>query len=279
LGNTAFVSARGAGPDGRDLYLALADDQGLLALPAPSGGVGRVRENAVPTASVRGGLEGLAWLEGADRQSYSVRYAAWDGLRWTEVSVVAEAAPGSQLALAGTGLADGSQLLVWSRFDGHDDEIFAARFANGSWSAAQPVSDDNAVPDITPTVVAVPGGALASWSRYDGREYRVVVAHFDGRIWSPPAWAGPVGATEPTLTHPELGTTGATGATAGKQIWLTFANAHPPGWGVLELDPAGRVLRQGSVATDLSARPALAALASGGVRLRWATAQSDLDLK
>ncbi len=276
LRKIAFVSARCAGPDRGDLYLALADDQGLHALPPPGGGVGRIRENALPMASLDGDLAGLAWLEGANRQSYSVRYAAWDGLRWSEPSVVAETAPGSQLALAAAGLADGSQLLVWSRFDGHDDEIVAARFADGSWSATQPIAEDNGVPDITPTVVAVPGGALASWSRYDGHEYRVVVAHFDGRAWSPPAWAGPVGATEPTLTRTELG---AAGASDGKRTWLTFANSHPRGWGVLELDPAGRVLRQAAVATDLASPPTLAVLTSGRVRLRWATAQSDLDLR
>ena len=273
LRKSAFVSARGAGPDRGDLYLALADELGLHLLGSPDRAAGRSRENAVPMTSAQGELAGVAWLEGPNRQAYGIHFAAWDGVRWSEPSVVAEAASGSQLALVGTRLADGSQLLVWSRFDGHDDEIVAARFAGGRWSAAQLIAEDNGVPDITPTVVAVPGGALASWSRYDGHEYRVVVSRFDGRTWSTPAWAGPVGATEPVLTR-----TG-TGARGEKQTWLTFANAHPRGWGVLELDPTGRVLRQGSVATDLYARPALAALASGEVRLRWATSQSDLDLK
>ena len=193
----AFLSARVAQ---RDLYLALIDRDGLHALPAPRLGVRQVRENAVPLASAAGDLAGLVWLEGTDRQSYSVRYAAWDNLRWTEPEEVAGEAAGSQLALAAATLGDGSRLLVWSRFDGQDDEIVAARYENGRWGAARPIADDNSVPDITPAVVAVPGGALATWSRYDGHDYRVVIARFDGRKWSPPTWAGPAGSTEPYLT-------------------------------------------------------------------------------
>ncbi len=279
LRGATFLSARGAGPDRGDLYLALADELGLHPIASPERSAGGTRENAVPLASTRGELEGVAWLEGPDRQSYGVRYAAWTGMGWSAPNVVAAAAPGSQLALSATGLADGSKLLVWSRFDGHDDEIVALRWVHGGWKEAQPIAADNAVPDITPSVVAVPGGALAAWSRYDGHEYRIVVARFDGQTWSQPAWAGPVGSTEPILTRSDSGMLGASGASGGKRTWLTFANAHPRGWGVLELDPAGRVLRQGSVATDLDSRPALALLTSGELRLRWATAHSDLDLK
>lgn len=273
LRGTAFVSARGAGADRGDLYLALADELGVHRLGAPDRSAGRTRENAVPLTSPDGELAGVAWLEGTNRQSYGIRYAGWDGMRWLEPIALAEAAAGSQLALAGTTLADGSKLLVWSRFDGHDDEIVAARYDDGSWSAARPIAIDNVVPDITPSVVAVPGGALASWSRYDGHEYRLVISRFDGREWSPPAWAGPAGATEPNLSR-------SSGSSSGPlRTWLTFAHVHPRGWGVLELDSSGRVLRQGSVATALGTRPALAALASGELLLRWASLESAVELQ
>ena len=38
LRTTSFLSARGAGQDRRDLFLALIDEQGLHALPAPAPG-------------------------------------------------------------------------------------------------------------------------------------------------------------------------------------------------------------------------------------------------
>lgn len=272
LRTTSFLSARGAGRDRRDLFLALVDEQGLHVLPAPAPGTGGWRENAVPLTSASGDLEGLVWLEGGDRQSYEVRHAAWNGMRWSEPGVIAEPAPGSQLAVAATTLADGSSLLVWSRFDGHDDEIVAARFANGRWSAAQAIAADNGVPDITPAVVAVAGGALATWSRYDGHEYRIVIARFDGRKWSSPAWAGPAGATEPSFSR-------APGADAGSPPLLTFVHARPRGWGVLELSASGRVLRQGAVESTASSRPALAMLPGGRVQLRWAAGESDLELQ
>jgi len=281
LRRSAFLSARGplsaAAPAARrrDLFLALVDSQGVHELPTPRLDAGRVRENAVPLASAGGDLEGVVWLEGADRQHYAIHHAGWDGRRWSEPVVIAAEAPGSQLALAGATLADGSKLLVWSRFDGHDDEVVAARLLRGRWSAPQAIAPDNAVPDVTPAVIAVPGGALAAWSRYDGHDYRVVISHFDGREWSAPTWAGPAGSTVPFLIR-----AGAGGDAAGQApAWLTFASARPRGWTVLELDSAGRVLRQGSVADVPTLRPALAAQPSGELRLRWAAVETDVELK
>lgn len=272
-----FVSARDSH---RDLHLALVDGEGWHALPSPATGAHRVRENAVPLTSPGGDLEGLVWLEGGDRQSYSIRYAAWNSLGWTAPEVLAGPAPGSQLALAGAALGDGSKLLVWSRFDGQDDEIFAARYADGRWSEPQAIAADNAVPDITPAVIAVPGGALASWSRYDGHDYRVVLARFDGRQWSAPDWAAPAGSTEPFLSRAVADVTRVPGnPEPGKAaVWLTFAHAQPRGWGVAELDALGRVLRRGAVGNAPAVRPVLEPRPTGEVRLRWAAFESDVEL-
>ena len=287
----AFLSGRSASARSvpgeaprSDLFLALLDARGLHALPSPATDAegGQQRENAVPLAALTGELAGLAWLEGHDRQSYAVRYAAWDGMRWSEPAVVAAAAPGSQLALAGATLADGTKLLVWTRFDGRDDEIVAARFADGRWSAARPLAPGNDVPDVTPALVAVPGGALAAWSRYDGHDYRVVVARFDGREWSAPTWAGPVGSTYPALQRAEVGDPGAAPAAARSgeaAAWLTYAHAASRGWAVVELAASGRTLRRAEVSDAPAARPALAVQPSGAIRLRWVTTESEVELE
>ncbi len=262
-----------------DLYLALLDAEGLHPLPSPAADAenGRLRENAVPLLSDADELEGLVWLEGTDRQSYAVRAATWNGQAWSAAETVAAAAPGSQLALSGTTLADGAKLLVWSRFDGHDDEIVYSRWTGGRWSATLPLAADNAVPDITPAVVAVPGGALATWSRYDGHDYRVVISRFDGRKWSAPAWAGPAGSTYPALLRtgrPDQAT-----RSAGAAAWLTYASAAVRGWVVVELDAAGGALRRGEIADAPAARPALAAQPSGAIRLLWATSAKSVELQ
>ena len=283
----AFLSGRGPllrdrSPH-RDLYLALVDGQGVHELPSPALTTeeGRPsRENAVPLTSRSGDLEGVAWLEGADRGSYVLRAASWDGMTWSQPAVIAKQAPGSQLALAATTLDDGSQLLLWSRFDGHDDEIVAARRVRDSdtWSAPQAIAADNGVPDLTPAVIAVSGGALAAWSRYDGHDYRVVTARFDGEKWSVPSWAGPAGSTAPFFTRsadPEAARSGPGGPSP---TWLSFSNAQPRGWEVLELDSSGGILRQGTVPTSATVRPVLAVLPTGDVKMRWAASELEVEL-
>lgn len=288
LRRSAFLSARAPRPASgeaqRDLFLGLLDDQGLHVLPTPASNdaAERVRENAVPLASSAGDLRALAWLEGADRQSYAVRFASWDGLRWSAPETVASTAPGSQLALSGATLADGSHLLVWSRFDGRDDEVVASRFVDGEWSPAQPLAADNGVPDVTPTVVAVAGGALAAWSRYDGHDYRVVISRFNGREWSAPSWAGPAGSTYPALQRaerPDRSAAGAVTRDSGAAAWLTYASAADRGWTIVELDAEGRSLRRGKAADAPGARPALAMQPAGVLRLRWVEIERDVELQ
>ena len=278
-----FLSARSplspANPERRDLFLALVDGQGLHELPSPGQSADSTRENAVPLTSSAGDLEGIAWLEGRDRQRYSIRHSTWDGTQWSKPVEVAAEGPGSQLALAGATLGDGSKLLVWSRFDGNDDEIVAALLVDGRWSFPQAIATDNLVPDVTPAAIAVPGGALAAWSRYDGHDYRVVISSFDGREWSSPSWAGPAGSTTPSLTPAIRGARETAEEMAAPATWLTFASALPRGWGVLELNRTGRVLRRGGVVDAPAARPAIAAQASGALRLVWATAARDLELE
>jgi hypothetical protein len=218
----------------------------------------------------------MAWLEGEDRQSYAVAWAGWTGKSWSRPVLLAEKVAGSQLAMVGARLADGSQLLLWTRFDGHDDEIVGTRLAEGVWSEVKPIAPANEVPDITPSVVAIPGGALASWSRYDGREYRVVVSKFDGEHWSEPVWAAAPGSSAPTLVA--AGRTAAADSGAGAAL-LSYTDARGRGWGVVELDSAGRALRRGTVADTPRGRPAVDSLPSGAIRLRWAGAERLLELE
>jgi len=187
-------------------------------------------------------LAGVAWIEGGER-AQAVRFAAWDGEVWGAAETVSPPGPGSQLAPAAAVLDDGTPLLVWSAFDGADDEIlWSARTAEG-WSEPRRLAEDDRVPDVTPAVAAVPGGALAAWSRYDEGEYRLWTAAFrDGR-WEPARRAGEPGSLFPTFVA------------GGERPRILYRTADPAGWAVLELDGAGRALRWAGAAGRAPERP------------------------
>jgi hypothetical protein len=166
---------------------------------------------ASPTPLVADGeLVGLAWLAGDDPTRLTVRFAPWVGGAtvpgagggWGAPELVAGPAPGSQLALAGASLAGGSTVLVWSAFDGEDDEILWSVRSAGRWSQAARLGEDNAVPDITPAVARLGDGAIAAWSRFDGSEYRLVASRWTGDAWTSPQ---PLAAPEHPAGEPAEG--------------------------------------------------------------------------
>ena len=241
-GRRLFVRARHeAGPGGG------------VELPLPGGRRGAVRRDPVLFVD-RGRLAGMAWLEGEAGSPLAVRAAAWDGERWQAPEGVAPVGPGSQLALAGAVLDDGSWLLVWTAYDGTDDEtVWAVRRA-GEWLPAARLSADNEVPDITPAVVAVDGGALAAWSRYDGRQYRLRTARFAEGVWSSEDWAGPAGSLFPSFSG------------ARDRPLLLYRDGAARGWAVAELDSEGVRVDLHTAPATPAARPAVTA---HGASLRW----------
>ncbi len=202
------------------------------------------------------GLQALVWLAGDAHHKLAVRASRWTGAGWGATETVSPPGEGTQIALSATVLGDGSWLVVWAAFDGRDDEILWSRFAGGAWSPPRPIADDNAVPDVTPTVTAVAGGALAAWSRWDGNDYRVNVARFDGERWSPPAVAGPAGSTAP-------------GFSDTARPYLLYRNADPAAWSVIELDEGGAALREATIPVAEPQRPILERVTEQSVTFEW----------
>ena len=226
------------------------------ALAEPPGQTGPERRFPVLLAD-GGRLAGLAWLEGDDVGSFAVRAAVWTGRRFRAPVAVSQPGPGSQMGLSGAVLGDGSWLLAWSAFDGVDNEIVWSRRLGGQWLAARPVSADNAVPDITPAVVATGGGALLAWSRYEEEGYRLRLARFEGGEWRGERAAGPAGSLYPTWTA---------GVDSPRLLYFT---ALPRGWVAAELDGSGKTLREAIVVAPYAERPAVLPGAGETLEMRW----------
>jgi len=253
--------AAGSFPDaaGRQrLFLLTGDDKGSRSLPEPPGQPPQIpQQRRAPVLLVDGGrLAGLAWLEGDGLRTLAVRAAAWNGRRWQAAQWVSHPGPGSQLALTGAVLADGSWLLAWSAFDGTADEIVWSQRVGAGWLPVRRLSAPNAVPDITPALTAIGGGALIAWSRYDGHGYQLRMARFERGEWRDEHAAGPSGSLYPAFLggpdHPRL----------------LYLEAAAKSWSVLDLDGTGRVQAKASLASPSLSRPVVDSV-GGGVRLRW----------
>lgn len=242
----------------RKLFALRGTGAGSRALAVPPG-----QENGRygPVLLVANGqLAGLAWLEGEGPRSLAVRAAAWSEGRWEAPVAISRPGPGSQLALTGAVLSDGSWLLAWSAFDGQDDEIVWSRRApDGAWSPAQRVSAGNEVPDIVPALTAVGNGALLSWNRYDGEGYSLLLSRFSGGAWRDERAVAPAGSLYPGFVNE-----------AGRPVLVYLSATSPRAWSVLELDNAGRVLGRAAVPSSLD-RPVVG-FDAGEVRMRWPAA-------
>jgi hypothetical protein len=242
------------------LYRGEGGEAERLAGPEPGGAI---LASPTPLAS-GGGLVGLAWLAGDDPGRLTVRFAPWvggapipgAGGEWGEPELVAGPATGSQLALAGAALADGSTVLVWSAFYGDDDEVLWSVRAAGRWSEPARLAEDNAVPDVTPAVAPLGAGALAAWSRYDGSEYRLVASRWTGERWTAPEPLAAPGSLYPSF-HPGDG-----------GPLLLYRDARRQGWAVLRLEETGRVAARAFLgASPPDSTPALLGADARGVRV------------
>jgi hypothetical protein len=228
---------------GRELALweGRTEKAAAQPVPPPPGRRGALRSWPLPL--VRDGeLVGLAWLEGEAADRFGVWASAWDGHRWEAPVVVAGPGKGSQLALTGAVLADGTWALAWSAYDGEDDEILWSRRRDGRFTSPRPVAAGNAIPDVTPALRAAGDGALLTWSRYDGNDYRLVLSRLDGGRWQPPVWAAGAGTSFPRWQGDAL----------------VFRDAAAGAWVAANVDALDRLRPVAAVAAPADARPVLA---------------------
>jgi len=227
---------------GSELVLLRGSGDKVAAIAPPPGATASYRLWPVLVADGSQPV-GLAWLEGEESRSYAVRWSPWTGAGFAPPVEIAPPGPGSQLALAAARLEDGRTLLVWAAYDGTDDEIVAAVGAGREWSTPIPVGRGNDVPDITPDVVAIPGGALVAWSRFDEGEYRIALARYADGHFAELAAAGPPGSLFPTFESGD-----------GDPV-LLWHDARSDSWVLAELKGDAALLERARVAGDDDWRP------------------------
>lgn len=250
----SFVDGDGV----RKIFVLRGTGTGSRALSVPPGQADGRYGPVLLTAN--GALAGLAWLEGDGPRTLSVRASAWSAGRWEPPVAVSRPGPGSQLALTGGVLPDGSWLLAWSAYDGQDDEVvWSRRSPDGAWSKAERVSAGNEVPDIVPALTVTGDGALLAWNRYDGEGYRLLLARFSGGAWRDERTVAPAGSVYPGFVDD-----------AGRPALVFLSALDPRAWAVLELDTAGRVLGRAALPSSLD-RPVVR-VDAGEVRMRWPAA-------
>jgi hypothetical protein len=255
-GGWVAAGVRPAEEGGKELLMMAGDEEAARPLAAPRRRAPLVHD---PVPLVDGGrLAGLAWLEGDGVRSLAVWVSvrAGDGA-WRRPRRVAAPGPGSQLALSGAVLADGSWLLVWSAFDGTDVEIVWSRRLGGSWEAPARVSADNAVPDITPALTVTGDGALLAWSRYHDGHYLLMLARFADGGWHDERRVAEPGALYPAVV-----------AGAGRPR-LVYRAAAAGAWAVDEVAADGALVRRSEIVTSRSERPVVVDGEPAAARLRW----------
>ena len=246
--------------------VVLTQESGAVRrLPPPPGQTELLRLRPILLIH-RDRLAGMAWLAGDDFRTLAVFAADWDGAAWSPPVRVVPAEPGNQTGLTGLVLADGSWLLVWSQFDGNDDEIFWSLRRGAAWGDARQLDLDIRVPDITPHLVRQSGGALLAWSRYDGNGYRTLLARFAAGRWHAPEPVGRSGSIDPRFSR------------RGGTTYLIYRTAWPPNWTVARLAAGGRRLESRAVFPEAPPEwPALQEVGTQGVTLTWPTIRSGIE--
>lgn len=244
-------------PEGQRATVVVSDEGRQRELPRLPGPSAALQERPALLA-IDGQLLGLAWLAGDDVTGLAVRTADWDGRRWSAAETVSLPEHGSQMALSATVLGDGSPLLVWSRFDGEDDEVVFSTRTGGGWTPPRPIHPANDVPDILPRVVTTDtSGVLAAWSELIDGHYRLLISRFDGTRWGMPRRLPGLGAAATQLRLD------------GGRVLVLYESTVPRAWALGEIDAASaRPLRVALPARHTEAAPAIDA-AGSGTALVW----------
>jgi hypothetical protein len=259
--------AAGHSPSAEGTELLMLEQREGVVEPLPVPEIAGAKLSGQPILLIQDdSLAGLVWASGNELRGLEIWAAEWLHGKWGEPELVSPKGPGSQVAPGAMVLEGGSWLVVWAAFDGEDDEIVWSRRIQGEWTKPARVAGDNAVPDITPRLVAIDGGALLAWSWYDGNDYRLKTSRFAAGKWTKPEIFGEKGSLYPSVVQTDEGGL------------LLYKTVEPATWTVLAFDRQGVASRRAVVSDDSEDRPLLAVDEARGALLRWQTPDGRFDL-
>ena len=250
--------------EGTELLLLEEEEGEVSSLPVPR--VAGATLSGQPILLIQDeSLKGLVWAAGNEFRGLEIWAAEWLHGNWGEPELVSPKGPGSQLAPRALVLDNSSWLVTWAAFDGEDDEVFWSRRSEGVWTKPARVAVDNSVPDITPRLLAIDGGALLAWSWYDGNDYRMKTSRFLAGRWTKPESFGEKGSLYPSVIQ------------TGDGGLLLYKTVAPASWTVLAFDLQGVASRRAIVDDDTEDRPLVVIDETRGALLRWQGAEEGLD--
>lgn len=259
-GDTFVAAGLERGNQSVVLVVVRGSGNNVQRLNAPVVPVGDMAMGVTPVVGPAG-LEVLFWIEGKTPQAGALKAALWDGSAFGATATLSPVGPGTQTALQTLRLPDGSWLAVWSAYDGQDDEILWSRGSIHGWSPAKALTS-NILPDITPALRSNGEGALLVWSFYDGNDYRLKSATFRDWTWTDGEVFGGKGTSLPSFADLAVPT-------------LTFRQADPESWRVVEMTPEGKKIREASLAAGTRRAPKILSADDKSVTLEWSASDAE----
>ncbi len=127
----------------------------------------------------------VAWSRATTGGRRDLYFKTFDGKQWSEEERIET---GFSVNLSAALAVDrrNQVWLVWSSFDGVDDDIFYSRWNGAGWSKPMRVNADDTTPDIQPVVdIGSDGFPQVRWSGFEDGEYRQFESRWTGADWTP----------------------------------------------------------------------------------------------
>ncbi|MBI1884210.1 MAG: SGNH/GDSL hydrolase family protein [Chlamydiae bacterium] len=126
----------------------------------------------------------VAWVrENGDKEE--IYCSRWDGLRWSLEEPVG-VLQGVRFSVPAVTVDDkGNPWIVASGVKNNgQDEIYETHRTVTGWTAWMRVNQEDASPDVDPTVMAYQDQVWVIWSGYDGENYQLFGRHSNGKSWT-----------------------------------------------------------------------------------------------
>jgi len=123
-------------------------------------------EHISPALQLDGSIIWLAWVDRAETDRYTLRYAVLLANSLTLIETGKLATQEARIYAPAISVSpEGTPWLAWAGFDGEDEEIRLAHYENGRWTE-QRVLTDNSVPDSQPRFsIRADGGLQLNWEQ------------------------------------------------------------------------------------------------------------------